>query len=341
MRGEAGEIDVGADAVAVGAGRVVERHAVGGRLWAQGDAARHAVLLRSGRFRLVAASAYGAYTVAEFPAPCLVGLSELLSGQGRFASLEAVQEGESVRIGENEAKVLLTGRTPASAAFRRLLILSSTQVIRLVNESLGGFFSPPRTAGPPGDPNLSGAYPVMVEGQPATAERVRELFDRLGIGVPLLLRFGLVERTYPEGARLTRTGEEATEAFLTYAGQVRVSVKIPGVGEEALSILGPGEMVGEMGLVDGSVRSAYAIAHAGPATVFVMTQPVFRSLLAGDVDGSPPLVARIASSLARRVEETAARAVAFFVLSGGNGAASPPGSLDLGDEADDLLSGPR
>lgn len=337
MQGEAEDFDARADAATVGAGRVVERHSPGARLWGQGEAARHTVLLLSGRFRLVASSAYGAYAVADFPAPSLVGLSELLSGQGRSLSLVAATEGESVRVGENEAKVLLNGRTPAAAAFRRLAILSSTRVIRLINESLTGFFPTPQAAGRLPDPNLSGSYPALVGGQPATPERVRELFDRLGIGVPLLLRFGLVERTYPEGGRLTRTGETSTEAFLTYAGQVRVSVKIPGVGEEALSILGPGEVVGEMGLVDGAVRSAYVIAHGGPATVFVMTRPVFRRLLAGDVDGSPPIVARIASSLARRAEETAARAVAFFILSGGSGTPSSPQGLDLGPDIDRLF----
>ena len=280
MRGDAGDIDIGRDAASIGAGRVVERHAAGARLWRQGEAARHVALLRSGRFRLTASTVYGDYTVAEMQSPCLVGLPEILAGGGRFASLEAAGEGESVRVGESETRVLLSGRTPASAAFRRL-----------------------------------------------------------AIGVPLLLRFGLVERTYPEGARLTRTGEAAIEAFLTYSGSVRISIKIPGVGEEALSILGPGEIMGEMGLVDDSVRSAYVIAHGGPATVFVMTRPVFRRLLTSDAEGSPPLVARIASSLASRLEEAAARAVSFFVLSGGAGSQPPEGGFDFDDDVEGLFPG--
>ena len=36
---------------------------------------------------------------------------------------------------------------------------------------------------------------------------------------------------------------------------------IPGIGEEALAILKPGEFFGEMALIDEAVRSAYAIAH--------------------------------------------------------------------------------
>jgi len=337
--GEADDIDFRSDAASIAEGRVVDRHAAGSRLWSQGDVARHVAVLRAGRFRLIARTAWGDYTVAELPAPCLIGLSEVLAGNERFASLDAIGEGESVRVGENEVRVLLAGRTPAAAAFRRVAILSSTRAIRLINGSLGSFFTEPMAEGRPRDQSESGAFPAAVEGHPASSERVHELFDRLGIGVPLLLRFGLIERTYPEGARLTRTGEEATEAFLTYSGCVRISIKIPEVGEEALSILGPGEIVGEMGLVDGSVRSAYAIAHGGPATVFVMTRPVFRRLLTEDVEGSPPLVAWLASSLARRLEESAARAVSFFVLSGGAGGHSPQGGFEFDDDVEGLFTG--
>lgn len=340
MRSETNDIDIRSDAASIGAGRVVTRHAAGSRLWAEGDEAHHVVLLLAGRCRLTAKTAYGDYTVVELQAPCLVGASEVLSGRARFASLEAIDEGESVRLGENEVRVLLSARTPAAAAFRRLLILSATHAVRLINESLDGFFSDPKHPDRVRDAKASGTYAAPIVGQPADPERVRELFERSGLGgLPLLSQLGLVERTYPDGARLTRTGEPATEAFLTYSGRVRISIKIPGVGEEALSILGPGEIVGEMGLVDDSVRSAYAIAHHGPATVFVITRPVFRRLLTGDVDGSALLVARIASSLAHRFEEIAARAVSFYVLSGGPGSHPPAGGFEFDDEVDTFFSG--
>ncbi len=311
---------------------MVTRHEAGSRLWTQGDAAHEVILLLGGRCRLTEKTPYGDYSVVELQAPCLVGASEVLSGKPRFASLEAIDGGESAWLGENEVRMLLSARTAPAAAFRRLLILSATHAIRLINESLCGFFGDPKHPHRVWDAKASGTFAAAVEGQPADSERVRELFERLGIGVPLLLQFGLVERTYAEGARLTRTGEPATEAFLTYSGRVRVSIKIPGVGEEALSILGPGEVVGEMGLVDGSVRSAYTIAHGGPATVFVISRHVFLRLLTGDADGSAPLVARIASSLALRFEDAAARSVSFFVLSGGPASQPPPGGFDFDDE---------
>ncbi len=45
-------------------------------------------------------------------------------------------------------------------------------------------------------------------------------------------------------------------------GHVRISKVVPGVGEEALTILGPGEFFGEVEFFDGGPASAHAIAHA-------------------------------------------------------------------------------
>lgn len=60
---------------------------------------------------------------------------------------------------------------------------------------------------------------------------------------------------------LFREGEPGDRIFAILDGRVRISRQIPGVGEEALAILGPGDHFGEMAIIDDEVRSGDALAH--------------------------------------------------------------------------------
>jgi len=116
--------------------------------------------------------------------------------------------------------------------------------------------------------------------------------------------------------RRWRGGAPGQEAFILAEGRLRVSVDIPGAGEEALAILRSGEIAGEMSLVDDAPRSANLYAHNGPATVYVLSRDVFRRLLkSGDPQGAP-LLAGIAVVLARRLEEALKKSAGFRILSG-------------------------
>ncbi len=56
-------------------------------------------------------------------------------------------------------------------------------------------------------------------------------------------------------------GTPATKLYLILEGKVRISRDVPGMGEEALAVLGPGQIFGEMALLDESPRSADARVH--------------------------------------------------------------------------------
>src|SRR3954464_13079856 len=56
--------------------------------------------------------------------------------------------------------------------------------------------------------------------------------------------------------RIFQEGEVGTEMYLIANGKVRISKMVPGGGEEALAILGPGSYFGEMALIDDTPRSA-------------------------------------------------------------------------------------
>ena len=68
---------------------------------------------------------------------------------------------------------------------------------------------------------------------------------------------------FVSGEYVFREGEHGNRLFLIVEGDVRVSRTIPGSGEEALAVLKPGSLFGEMAVFDRSERSTDAISNGG------------------------------------------------------------------------------
>jgi CRP-like cAMP-binding protein len=75
----------------------------------------------------------------------------------------------------------------------------------------------------------------------------------------------------PEGTELVRQGEFAYEFFVLEDGTAEVVRDGEHVAE-----LGPGDFLGEMGIVRNAVRNA-TVVTTSPARVIVMTEQAFRS----------------------------------------------------------------
>lgn len=68
-------------------------------------------------------------------------------------------------------------------------------------------------------------------------------------------------RTFAPGQIIFREGEESTDVFVILRGRVRIRVRTP-LGSCVLNELGPGEIFGEMGVIEDAPRSATAEAIA-------------------------------------------------------------------------------
>ena len=75
-----------------------------------------------------------------------------------------------------------------------------------------------------------------------------------------VLLVALVKR-YSSGARILEEEQSGGQLHVIREGQVRISKTVPGLGEEALTILGPGEFFGEVEFFDGSPASARLRPH--------------------------------------------------------------------------------
>jgi CRP-like cAMP-binding protein len=97
-------------------------------------------------------------------------------------------------------------------------------------------------------------------------------------------------------------------------GQVRISKTVPGLGEEALTILGPGEFFGEVEFFDGAPASAHAIAHSD-CEVLQIPHEEMRVL----IRSHPQLAARFfwafGRTLASRLRETNHRMASLLAIS--------------------------
>lgn len=86
------------------------------------------------------------------------------------------------------------------------------------------------------------------------------------------------QESYPTGEYIFREGEPGSRLYLIVSGEVRISRDVPGSGEEALAVLKPGALFGEMAVFDRSERSTHAISNAGCA-LLTITRSDFEMLL--------------------------------------------------------------
>jgi CRP/FNR family cyclic AMP-dependent transcriptional regulator len=69
------------------------------------------------------------------------------------------------------------------------------------------------------------------------------------------------EESHATGTRIFQYGDAGDKLFIILEGKVRISRDLSGMGEEALAVLGQGEVFGEMSLIDEAPRSADARVH--------------------------------------------------------------------------------
>jgi CRP/FNR family cyclic AMP-dependent transcriptional regulator len=100
----------------------------------------------------------------------------------------------------------------------------------------------------------------MVEHRVEQLKKV-ELFSGLKPEAIELIAQVASEETHPTGKKLFEHGDTGDKLYLILEGKIRISREVPGMGEEALAVLGPGKVFGEMALLDESPRSADARVH--------------------------------------------------------------------------------
>lgn len=111
-------------------------------------------------------------------------------------------------------------------------------------------------------------------------------------------------RSYPAGSTIFREGERGDSLHVVVEGHVRIVVGSPGGDEATVAVVGPGDCVGELALLDGRPRSASAIT-AEPTRTFTVTRESFVTWLSERPAAALALLETISLRL-RRADEALA-----------------------------------
>jgi len=130
---------------------------------------------------------------------------------------------------------------------------------------------------------LLARVPLLSDLEPAELERIAQ------VAIP---------RSFPKGARVFHEGDTSDACYLIRSGEVRVTREHPDGRAIALATLGPGELVGELAMIDGDVRSA---------SVEALTDLELLAVSAADMRGllerNAQITAKLVVALARRLRE--------------------------------------
>jgi CRP/FNR family transcriptional regulator, cyclic AMP receptor protein len=118
------------------------------------------------------------------------------------------------------------------------------------------------------------------------------------------------------GAALIREGEKVSNDFLMLilSGDVRVESHASGLAEPmVITVLGEGALIGEMGLINDSARSATCIA-ATELAVAVLSRSALKKMLDENPEVSARFLLSLSSRLAQRLHETTGKLKLFVQL---------------------------
>jgi len=121
------------------------------------------------------------------------------------------------------------------------------------------------------------------------------------------------ERRVRKDEIIFKEGDTGDAFYFIVSGSVRISTIVPGVGEEALTILREGEYFGEMALIDDAPRSASAIAN-DDTILLLIEKDNFRKLLAQETGIAYKLLWVFTKTLSARLRKTDEQLKSIFSI---------------------------
>lgn len=278
-------------------------------LFEEGAVGDDVMLVVSGRLEARRTTPFGPQRIAELGPGSLVGEISLLDGHPRSSDVAALSNGVVLRFsGPRLAELAATDRD-LELRLLRMFCRTLADKIRQANATMTRIMAPEADRRHV-EPRMNGhsavldadATRLLVESQEALRQELAELAH-------------LVEgERFAAGDRIFSEGETGDRLYLVADGKVRISRQIPGLGEEALTILDVGEVFGEMAWIDARPRSADAIAHVGGCTVLGIARSDLDETLGASPDVGARFLKLVCQVLCRRVRSMNHQLVAYRTM---------------------------
>jgi CRP/FNR family transcriptional regulator len=125
------------------------------------------------------------------------------------------------------------------------------------------------------------------------------LFSELSRGELERISRVSVARSFPSGVRVFHEGDHSDACYLVRSGDLRVTREHPDGRAIALATLGPGDIFGELAMLDGEARSA-SVETLSDAELLALPAVDVRRLL----KDHPGISVKLIAALTRRLRET-------------------------------------
>jgi len=273
-------------------------------------------VVRDGRIEIRKETPFGPQILGSLTRDTIFGEMNFIDRTHRSSDAMAVESSSVFTFSFSALDQLMDQDKELAVGLHWAFWRSLTEKVRDANDQLKLFFQ---------EDAKKGAGRKRAEGKremqqvTVKSEDKVDLFKERGLSaaeMKLLATFSTEER-FREGSMIFREGEKGDKLYIILDGRVRISKFIPGVGEEALTVLDRADFFGEMALIDDKPRSADAKAHEGGATVLSIDRATLNEILSMDPHASLQFLNLLCRMISRRLREINEKIVQWKYMSGG------------------------
>jgi CRP/FNR family transcriptional regulator, cyclic AMP receptor protein len=294
----------------------VEGYATGDYVFREEDRSMDFYVVKDGKIEIRKETPFGPQILGALTTDTIFGEMNFIDRTHRSSDALATEASACFTFSFSALDQLLDEDKELAVGLHWAFWRSLTEKVRDANDQLKLFFQEDAKRGA-GRKRAEGTREVQQV--TVKSEDKVDLFRERGLSaaeMKLLATFSSEER-FREGSMMFREGDRGDKLYIVLDGRVRISKFIPGVGEEALTVLDRGDFFGEMALIDDKPRSADAKAHEGDATVLSIDRATLNEILSMDPHASLQFLNLLCRMISRRLREINEKIVQWKYMSGG------------------------